>query len=275
MIKLNETELRKFIQFQIKNGINGVVPCGTTGEASTMSHDEKLQVIKITLDECAGKTPVIAGTGNNNTAETIAFTKEAQNLGAKAALVVTPYYNKPDQEGLFLHYQAIAHAVPDMAIVVYNVPSRTNVNILPFTMKRLIDACPNIQHIKEASGNLFQILELRRICGDDLTILSGEDALIWPYMAVGAKGVISVLSNIAPAETCELVRLGFAGKIKDATLLQNKLMPLVNHIFTEVNPIPVKYALNKMGFAMGNLRLPLHELSASTPRRNEQINWHN
>jgi 4-hydroxy-tetrahydrodipicolinate synthase len=267
--EVDYTEYRRLIQFQMANGISGLVPCGTTGESPTLNSVEKEKLIQIALEEAAGKIPVIAGTGNYNTAETIVATAAAAAAGASAALIITPYYNKPTQEGLFLHFKAVADANPTIDIVIYNVPSRTNVNILPVTVERLALACKNITTIKEASGDVGQILDIHRRLGDRLTILSGEDTLVWPYIAAGAKGVISVMSNIVPAEFVQLVELGLAGKNREALALQNKLNPLVQFLFTETNPIPVKYVLQKMGFKTGNYRLPLHPFSASY---HEQMN---
>lgn len=254
-------EYRRFIRFQIEKGISGLVPCGTTGESPTLSAAEKAQLIQAAIEEAGGKIPVIAGTGNYNTAATSEATAAAAAAGAQGALVITPYYNKPTQEGLFLHFKTVADKNPEIDIVIYNVPSRTNVNILPETVERLVAVCPNITTIKEASGDLAQILELNRRCGERLTILSGEDALVWPYIAAGAKGVISVASNIIPAKFSQLVSLGLEGKNAEALAEQNRLAPLVNHIYCETNPIPVKYALAKMGFKTNNYRLPLHALS--------------
>jgi 4-hydroxy-tetrahydrodipicolinate synthase len=260
--KINIACLEKQVEHQISYGISGLVPCGTTGETPTLSKEEKKQVITAVIELNNNRLPVIAGSGDYNTASTIESTKWVRDAGATAALVVTPYYNKPTQEGLFLHFVEIAKAVPDIDIIIYNVPPRTNVNILPKTVKRIIDEVSNVNVIKDASGNLAQVLEIDRLCGDKMTILSGEDGLIWPYMASGAKGVISVVSNILPKETTELAALGLANKVLAAKNLQNKLTPIINQLFVETNPIPVKYALRKMGFDVGHLRLPLHEPSS-------------
>jgi 4-hydroxy-tetrahydrodipicolinate synthase len=259
--ELNETELRKFIQFQIQSGISGLVPCGTTGESPTMSKSEKKRVIEITLEEANGKIPIIAGTGNYNTAETIEATKEAKEMGVSGALVITPYYNKPTQKGLYLHFREVANAVPDIDIIIYNVPSRTNICISPEIVEKLVNECPNITTIKDATGDLSHILDLKSRCGNKLTILSGEDALIWPYIACGAKGVISVVSNVRPKETLELTFAGLNNNVEDALEKQIELNKLIDCLFVETNPIPVKFMLNKMGFNMKHLRLPLHELS--------------
>lgn len=259
--QLHEEELRRFIQFQLDQGITGIVPCGTTGETPTMSHAEKKRVIEITIEEVNGKRPVIAGTGNYNTQDTIEATREAKQMGADGALVVTPYYNKPTQHGLYLHYKAVADAVPDIDIVIYNVPPRTNMNIAPATVEKLVNECPNITTIKDATGDLAHVLELKKRCGDRLTILSGEDGLIWPYIACGAKGVISVVSNVKPKETADIVFAGLNNNVEEAIEKQNELNTLIEKLFIETNPIPVKYMLNQMGFKMGLPRLPLHELS--------------
>ena len=221
-------------------------------------------VIKKVIEFNNGKLPVIAGSGDYNTAQTIESTKWVRDAGANAALVVTPYYNKPTQEGLFLHYTTLAKAVPDIDIIIYNVPPRTNVNILPSTVKRIIDEVSNVNLIKDASADLGQVLEINRLCGDKMTILSGEDGLIWPYIACGAKGVISVVSNVLPKETTNITKLGLENNNDAARDLQNKLNPFINELFSETNPIPVKYALRKMGFDVGELRLPLHEPTEAT-----------
>jgi len=259
--QLNENELRRFIQFQIENGISGLVPCGTTGESPTLSYTEKKRIVQMTIDEASGKIPVIAGTGNYNTQETIEATREAYEMGAKGALVITPYYNKPTQEGLFLHFKAVADAVPEIDIVIYNVPSRTNVCISPETVERLVEKCSNITTIKDATGDLAHVLELKKRCGEQLTILSGEDSLIWPYIACGAMGVVSVVSNVKPKETLGVVFSGLNNNVETALEKQLELNSLIDHLFVETNPIPVKFMLNQMGFKFGEPRLPLHELS--------------
>ena len=252
---------RHFIRFQLDSGISGLVPCGTTGESPTLTSKEKRTLIQTAIQEANGVVPVIAGTGTNNTAYTIEATKWAYETGATAALVITPYYNKPGQEGLFRHFAAVAEAVPGIQIVIYNVPGRTNVNILPETVERLVSQYENIRTIKEASGDLGQILELQRRCGDELTILSGEDGLIVPYMASGAKGVISVVSNVMPSQTERLCRYMLEGKGEEALQLQQAMNPFIDLLFVETNPIPVKFALGLLGFRMGDPRLPLHPFS--------------
>jgi 4-hydroxy-tetrahydrodipicolinate synthase len=259
--QINFESLEKLINFQLENGISGFVPCGTTGESPTLSFAEKEEVIKKTIEFSAGKVPIIAGTGNYDTKATIEATKKAATFGAKGALVITPYYNKPTQKGLYYHFSEVAKANPNIDIVIYNVPSRTNLNISPEIVEKLVEKFENITTIKEASGDISQILELQRRMGDRLTILSGEDGLIWPYIAAGGKGVVSVVSNIRPKETSEIVKLGLAGKSAEALEAQQKLNPLVNALFTESNPIPVKFALNKIGFNFGTLRAPLHDHS--------------
>ena len=258
---INESTLREFIQFQIQNGISGIVPCGTTGESPTLSDAEKKRVIQIAIEEAKDKVHVIAGTGNYNTIQTSEATAEACKMGIDGALVITPYYNKPTQEGLFQHFKYVADHNPEIDIVVYNVPSRTNVNILPETMERLVESCKNITTIKDATGDISQILDLRSRCGDRLTILSGEDGLIWPYIAAGADGVISVVSNVKPKETVELARASLNNENNLALSKQLELNKLINVLFAETNPIPVKYMVREMGYDVGSLRLPLHELS--------------
>ncbi|MCB0279600.1 MAG: 4-hydroxy-tetrahydrodipicolinate synthase [Calditrichaeota bacterium] len=259
--QVNFEALKKLVDFQVREGITGLVPCGTTGESPTLSKQEKQDIIEHVINQVDGKVPVIAGTGNYDTKTTIESTDWAWRKGAAAALLITPYYNKPTQQGLYLHYKAISEAVPEIELVIYNVPSRTNVNILPKTVERLVKECPNLNTIKEASGDLNQVLELKRLCGNQLSILSGEDALIWPYIAAGANGVISVVSNIAVQLTSQIVNDGLKGNVENALAAQLKLQSLIHALFCETNPIPVKYAMNLLGFEVGNLRLPLHELS--------------
>ncbi|TAJ23490.1 MAG: 4-hydroxy-tetrahydrodipicolinate synthase [Nitrospirae bacterium] len=260
--RVDERALGDLIEFQIVNGTDGIVPCGTTGESATLSHEEHDRVVAVTVETVRRRVPVIAGTGSNSTDEAITLTKHAKQAGADGALLITPYYNKPMQEGLFRHYKAVAESV-DLPIVLYNIPGRTSVNMLPATVARLA-AIRNIVAIKEGSGSLQQVSDLIQACGDRLTVLSGDDALTLPMMAVGAKGVITVTANIAPADMAALVDAFAAGKLAEAQRLHYKLSPLFNALFYETNPIPVKTALAMMGKIDGELRLPLSPMAAET-----------
>ncbi len=256
---VNFDEFKKLIEFQIANKADSIIVCGTTGESSTMTVEERKQVIKFAVDTVNNRIPVIAGTGSNCTASVIEFTKYVESIGVDAALIVTPYYNKTTQEGLISHYKAIASHV-SLPIILYSVPSRTGVNITPDTCKKLSEI-ENIVAIKEASGNLSQIAEIANLCGDNLHIYSGNDDQITPILAIGGIGVISVLSNIAPEFTHNIVNDFQNGNIKSAINAQIKAIPLVKALFSEVNPIPVKAALNMLGYNVGTLRLPLIEMT--------------
>ncbi|MGH7428161.1 MAG: 4-hydroxy-tetrahydrodipicolinate synthase, partial [Candidatus Methylomirabilaceae bacterium] len=250
--RVDERALGDLIEFQLANGTDGIVPCGTTGESATLSHQEHERVVAFTIEAVKRRVPVIAGAGSNSTAEAIALTRHAKKAGADGALLITPYYNKPMQEGLFRHYKAVAEAV-DLPLVLYNIPSRTSVNLLPSTVGRLA-AIRNIVAIKEGSGSLQQVSEILQACGDRFTVLSGDDPLTLPMMAVGAKGVITVTANIAPAEMAAMVDAFAAGQLDQARRLHNKLFPLFTALFYETNPIPVKTALAMMGKIDGELR---------------------
>ena len=256
---LDEEKLRELVEFQIQNGTDGIVPCGTTGEASTLDYDEHNRVIEIVVQQVAKRVPVIAGTGSNSTKEAIEITEHAKRLGADGALLVTPYYNKPTQEGLYQHYMAIANAVP-LPQVLYNVPGRTAVNLLPETVARLAGH-PNIVAIKEATGSLLQGSEVMALCGDKIAVLSGDDFITFPMMACGAKGVISVTANIMPKEIAALVDAYFAGNLDEARRLHLKMLKINNAMFIETNPTPVKTALGLMGKCSDELRLPLAPMS--------------
>ena len=247
--------MERFIEFQIANGINALVVMGTTGENATLEPWEQKEVIRFTVEKVNHRVPVIAGTGTNNTAHVLQNTKNACEVGADAVLVVTPYYNKGTQKGLITHFTAVADA-SSVPVILYNVPSRTGVNLLPKTVAELAKH-PNIVAIKEASGNMAQLVELMALCGDKIDVYSGEDALTVPMLAMGAAGTISVLSNVAPRESVAMTDAFFAGKIKEAAAWQCKLLPLINALFSEVNPIPVKAAVSAMGFGENYLRLPL------------------
>ena len=247
--------LGRFIDFQLASGINALVAVGTTGESATLSPQERNDVIRFTVDRVNGRVPVIAGTGTNNTAHAISYTESACGIGADAVLVVTPYYNKSTQAGLIAHFSAIADK-STKPVILYNVPSRTGCNLLPATVAELAKH-ENIAAIKEASGNMDQVMELFARCGDKIDIYSGEDALTVPMMAMGAKGTISVLSNVAPREAVAMTDACLAGDYKTAAAWQCKLLPLINALFSEVNPIPAKAAVSAMGFGEDWLRLPL------------------
>ena len=247
--------LGRLIDFQLENGINALVSVGTTGESATLTPQERKQVISFTIDRVAGRVPVIAGTGTNNTAHAIDFSVSADKAGADALLVVTPYYNKATQKGLIAHFTAIADKV-SKPIILYNVPSRTGCNLLPATVAELAKH-PNIAAIKEASGNMSQVVDLIARCGEDITVYSGEDGLTVPIMSMGGMGTISVLSNVVPKEAVAMTDAFFAGRIQEAAQWQCKLLPLVDCLFSEVNPIPAKAALSAMGCGEEHLRLPL------------------
>ncbi len=245
----------RLIDWQIEEGVDAIVAAGTTGEGPTLSDEEHREVLRFCVDRAAGRVPVIAGTGSNDTAYAVELTRFADSIGADAMLVVTPYYNKATQNGLIASFSAIAEAT-DKPCILYNVPSRTGCNILPETAAKLAEK-DNIVATKEASGNISQIAQTAALCGDKLDIYSGNDDQIVPILSLGGKGVISVISNIMPAETARLCRLWFEGRTAEATALQLKLLPLINALFCEVNPIPVKAALAAMGICRNELRLPL------------------
>ena len=247
--------LGRFIDFQLDSGINALVAVGTTGESATLEPWEQKEVIRFTVQRVAGRVPVIAGTGTNNTSHVIANTKAACEAGADAVLVVTPYYTKATQNGLIAHFTAVAD-VSAVPVILYNVPSRTGCNILPGTAAQLAKH-PNIVAIKEATGNMAQMVELRALCGDQLDIYSGEDALTVPMMAMGAKGTISVLSDVIPRQAVEMTDACRAGDFEKAAALQCRFLPLINALFSQVNPIPAKAAASAMGFGREYLRLPL------------------
>jgi len=253
--KIDRQALRDHIDFQIDNGIDGLVPCGTTGEASTLSHDEHIEVVRITVEHVAGRVPVIAGSGSNSTAEALELTHRVKEVGADASLMITPYYNKPTQEGLFRHFSTVADGV-DIPIILYNVPGRTGVNMLPETVARLARVS-GIVALKDAAGDLKQTSYTRQLVGEDFAILSGEDALVYPLMAVGGNGVISVTSNILPSEMASMCRKFLRGDVKGAAQLHHRLLSVCDALFVETNPIPVKAALALMGRIRNELRLPL------------------
>ena len=258
---VNFDEFKKMIEFQINNNADSIIVCGTTGESSTMTLDERKATIEFAVKVANKRIPIIAGTGGNCTKTVIEFTKWAESIGVDGALIVTPYYNKTTQEGLIAHYTAIAKET-NLPIILYSVPGRTGVNISPVTCKKLSEI-ENIVAIKEASGNLSQIAEISNLCGDNLYIYSGNDDQITPILALGGFGVISVLSNLVPKYTHDMVYNFMNGNITDAITAQVNAVPLVNALFCEVNPIPVKAALNMLGYTAGIPRLPLIEMSAA------------
>lgn len=252
---INFDRLGQIIDNQIENGTDAIVICGTTGESATMTDQEHVDCIEYAVKRVNGRVPVIAGAGSNHTSYAVWMSKEAKRVGADALLHVTPYYNKTSQTGLIRHFNAVADAT-DLPVILYNVPSRTGVNITPATYRELAKH-PNIVAAKEASGNISQIAQIAQACGDELDLYSGNDDQIVPLLSLGAKGVISVLSNIMPRETHDICRLFFEGKIAESRALQLKLLPLINALFSDVNPIPVKEAMNMMGWECGECRLPL------------------
>lgn len=259
--KVDEKALGDLIEWHIAQGTNGIVPCGTTGESATLDYEEHYRVIEITVKTVNRRIPVIAGTGANATDETIMITKQARKSGANAALLVAPYYNKPTQEGLYRHYKAVAEAV-DMPIVLYNVPGRTAVNILPSTVARLAEI-DNIVAIKEATGDMKQVSEVIRLCGNRITVVSGDDFTTLPLLALGGKGVISVSANVAPNDVSMMCSLWMKGQHDKARAIHYKLEPLNAALFIETNPIPVKTALAMMGKIHEEFRLPLCEMSSA------------
>jgi 4-hydroxy-tetrahydrodipicolinate synthase len=257
--KVDEKALGDLIEWHIKQGTNAIVPCGTTGESATLDYEEHHRVIRFTVEAVKKRVPVIAGTGANSTDETIMITKEAKKSGADAALVVTPYYNKPTQEGLYRHYKTLAEAVK-IPLVLYNVPGRTAVNMLPQTVARLAEI-KNIVAIKEATGDMKQVSEVIRLCGNKITVLSGDDFTTIPLMALGGKGVISVSANVAPRLMSQMCALWEQGRFDEARKIHYKLEPLNASMFIETNPIPVKTALALMGKINEEFRLPLCEMA--------------
>jgi 4-hydroxy-tetrahydrodipicolinate synthase len=264
--EVNYEKLGELIEYQIANGTDSIVICGTTGEASTLSHEEHLDCIRYAVEKVGGRIPVIAGTGSNSTETAIYFSTEAEKYGADALLLVTPYYNKATQKGLIAHFTAIANSV-SLPIILYNVPSRTGCNILPQTVATMFKEVPNIVGIKEASGNIAQVAEIMQLTDGKIELYSGNDDMVVPVLSLGGLGVISVLSNIAPRETHDMVSKFLEGDVKGSCDLQLKLLPLINALFCEVNPIPVKKAVNLMGFGVGALRMPLTEMEPANSDR--------
>ena len=258
--KIDEKKLRQLIDFQIKNGSSGIVPCGTTGESATLSFDEHESVIQIAIDQAGKRVPVIAGTGSNSTEEAIMLTKQAASAGADASLQVSPYYNRPTQKGLYEHFKAIANSV-DIPIILYNIASRTGVNIEPETIAKLSCDCKNIVGVKEASGNLDQMSRIKQLCGENFDLISGDDGLTLPVLSIGGTGIISVVANIVPKDVAQLVAAFEKGDFKKAKELHYKLLPLIKAVFLETNPIPVKTAMGLLGMCAPDLRLPMCSMS--------------
>lgn len=256
---LDKEGLRTNLKFLIAQGSSGIVACATTGESPVLSDEEYEAIIRISVEEAKSQVPVIASAGTNSTTKTIKISHQAQEYGAWGLLIVTPYYNKPTQEGLYQHYRALS-CETDLPIIIYNVPGRTGTNILPKTVARLAQECKNIVGIKEASGNLDQVSELKILLGDNFVILSGDDSLTFPMLAIGAKGVISVIANILPKDVAMMCQVFFEGKIEPARKLHLKMFPLNKALFVETNPIPIKKAMELMGMPAGKPRLPLVEM---------------
>ncbi len=269
--KIDEEKLRELIEFQIENGTHGIVPCGTTGESATLSYEEHKKVVQITVEQVKGRVPVIAGSGSNSTREALELTAFAKEAGADAALVITPYYNKPTQEGLYQHYKKLVEETK-FPIVIYNVPGRTGCDILPETVASLASQFKEIIGIKEATGSVRRATEiLEKIEREDFSLLSGDDFIVYPLICVGAKGVISVVSNIAPADMAQLVSSALEGDYGRAKALHYKLQPLCRAMFIETNPIPVKTALALMGKIEEELRLPLYKMKDENKNKLKEI----
>ena len=266
-LNVDEKKLRDLIEFQIKNGSSGIVPCGTTGESATLSFKEHERVIEVAVEQVKKRVPVIAGTGSNSTEEAIMLTRHAEKAGADASLQVSPYYNRPTQKGLYEHFRAIANSV-SIPIILYNIATRTGVNIEPETIAQLAGDCRNIVAVKEASGNLDQMSRIKQLCGEDFDLISGDDSLTLPVLSIGGTGIISVVANIVPRQVAELVSLFEKGDIKKARELHYKLLPLIKAVFIETNPIPIKTAMGILGMCEPALRLPM---TAMSPERIEVL----
>ena len=264
--KVDEATIRKLVEMHVAQGTDGIVPCGTTGESPTLSHDEHKRVVEIVIEAARGRLHVIAGTGSNATTEAIDLTAHAKKAGATGALVVNPYYNRPTQEGLYRHFRAVAEAV-DIPILVYNIAGRTAVNVETDTMVRLAKDCPNIVGVKEASGSLDQMTQVILACGPEFTVLSGDDNLTLPLMSVGGRGVISVIANIVPKETADMTHAALDGDWKRARELHLRLFPLARAAFIETNPIPIKEAMAMAGLIEPEFRLPMCRMSDANRER--------
>jgi 4-hydroxy-tetrahydrodipicolinate synthase len=257
--------LEALVEFHLQNGTNGIVPCGTTGESATLSHAEHDEVIRTVIKAVNKRVPVIAGTGSNSTDEAVRLTQEAERSGADGALMISPYYNRPTQEGIYQHYKKVASAVA-IPLIVYNIPGRTGSKIEPETLARLAEIS-NVAGVKEATGSVDQAIDVIRLCGDRLAVYSGEDSLIYSLMSLGGKGVISTVANVAPKQTAQLAAACLAGKWDQARTMQFQLIPLIHSLFIETNPIPVKTALALMGKCSGELRLPMTAMTEGNLQR--------
>ncbi len=253
---VDEKKLRELVEFHIKNGTSGIVPCGKTGESATLSFEEHDRVIEIAIEQAKKRVPIIAGTGSNSTEEAIMLTKHAAKAGADGSLQVSPYYNRPTQKGLYEHFKAIADSV-DIPIILYNIASRTGVNIEPETIAKLAHDCKNIVAVKEASGNLDQMSRIKALCGPNFSLISGDDSLTLPLMAIGGTGIVSVVANIVPRDVADMVSAFEKGNLKKAQELHYKLLPLIKAVFIETNPIPIKTAMGLLGMCEPDLRLPM------------------
>jgi 4-hydroxy-tetrahydrodipicolinate synthase len=265
--RVDEAKLRELVEFHVANGTDGLVPCGTTGESPTLTHEEHKRVVEIVIQQARDRIPVVAGTGSNSTAEAIELTHHAAQAGAAGALLVTPYYNKPTQQGLYAHFRAIAQAVPDLPLIVYNIQGRTAVNVETETLARLAEI-PNIVGVKEASGSLDQMTAVILACRSDFTVLSGDDNLTLPLMSVGGRGVISVVANFLAREVADVTHAALEGDWKRARDLHLKLYPVCKAMFIETNPIPVKEAMAMLGMIRAEWRLPM---CAMTPANREKL----
>jgi 4-hydroxy-tetrahydrodipicolinate synthase len=253
---VDEAKLRELVEFHITNGTDGLIPCGTTGESPSLNHDEHRRVVEVVIETARGRIRVVAGTGSNSTAEAISLTKHAERAGAAGALVVNPYYNKPTQEGLYRHFRAVAESVA-IPILVYNIQSRTAVNVETDTLARLVRDAKNVVGVKEASGSLDQMSQVIQACGPDFSVLSGDDNITLPLLAIGGSGVVSVIANIMPRETADLVHAALDGDWKRARDLHYRLFPLARAAFLETNPIPIKEAMAMAGMIEPEFRLPM------------------
>ena len=264
--KVDEAKVRELVEFHTSHGTDGLVPCGTTGESPALSHDEHRRVVELVVEAAQGRIPVIAGTGSNSTAEAIDLTRHAERAGAAGALVVNPYYNKPTQEGLYRHFRAVAESVA-IPILVYNIQSRTAVNVETATLERLVRDARNVVGVKEASGSLDQMSQVVAACGPDFSVLSGDDNLTLPLLAIGGHGVISVIANIVPRETAEMVHAALDGDWKRARELHYKLFPLARAAFLETNPIPIKEAMAMASMIEPEFRLPMCRMGDANRER--------
>lgn len=267
---LNLAQAKKLARYLVENGSDGLVVAGTTGESPTLTKEEKIALFEAVVEEVGGKATVIAGTGSYSTADSIALTRAAEKAGADGVMLVAPYYNKPSQEGLYRHFRAVAEST-SLPVMLYNIPGRTAVNVLPATVARLAKDVPNIKAIKEASGSLDQVSELRRVLPDDFAIYSGDDALTLPVLAVGGKGVVSVVAHIAGKRLQEMINAYASGNVTLAAKIHKELFPLIKGMFITTNPVPVKAALNLLGLNVGTPRLPLVEATAEEKERLSQL----